>query len=156
MITFVNTTTTRESRESILFQSVLKAYPTCIILGSSWLMYALGNLKKQWRMFIKQIDRTQHLLKSFLQKPLAPSHLLSPLESELTNLDRYPHILKTTYFGSHSTFKEGTFIWLSLSLYHTCMRRSLLPFLGDAFSWLTGTAMTIGCHQYYAESQWID
>ena len=32
------------------------------------------------------MDRTQQLLKSLLQKPLAPTHLLSPLEAELTNL----------------------------------------------------------------------
>ena len=56
----------------------------------SWIITAhvsLGNLEKQWRMFIKQMDRTLQLLKSLLQKPLAPTHLLSPLETELTNLD---------------------------------------------------------------------
>ena len=33
------------------------------------------------------MDRTQQLLKSLLQKPLAPTHLFSTLEAELTNLD---------------------------------------------------------------------
>ena len=41
-----------------LFQPVLKAYPTC----HSWIITAhisLGNLEKQWRMFIKQLRRKQ-------------------------------------------------------------------------------------------------
>ena len=56
----------------------------------SWIITAhisLGNLEKQWRMFIKQMGRTQQLLDSLLQKPLDPNYLFSTLEAELTNLD---------------------------------------------------------------------
>ena len=45
-----------EDGESVLFQPVLKAYP----MHHSWIITAhvsLGNLEKQWRMFIKQMER---------------------------------------------------------------------------------------------------
>ena len=56
MITLINATVTWESQESVLFQPVLKAYPSC----HSWIITAhisLGNLEKQWRMFFRQIER---------------------------------------------------------------------------------------------------
>ena len=86
MITFINATSTQESQESKLFQPVLQAY----CMHHSWIITAhvsLGNMEKQWRIIIREVDRTQQLLKSLLQKPLAPIHLLSPLEAELNNLD---------------------------------------------------------------------
>ena len=140
MITFITTTTTWESRESVLFQQVLKAYPTC----HSWIITAhvsSGNLEKQWRMFIKQMDRTQQLLKSLLQKPLAPAHLLPPLEAELTNLASIhisykPLILAATQLLKKEPSLDG------VSVSTKCTWRSLLPFLGDTLSRLTGTATT--------------
>ena len=139
MTTFINTTT-QEIRESVLFQLVLKAYPMC----HSWITTAhvyLGNLEKQWRMFIKQMDKTQQLMKSLLQKPLAPTHLLSPLEAELNNLvsihmSYKPLILAATQLSK----KEPSFTGVSVST--ICTQRSLLPFLGDALSWLTGKSTT--------------
>ena len=85
MITLVHTTTW-ESQESVLFQPVLKAYPT----HHSWIITAqvsLGNLEKQWRMVSRQVDRTQQLLNSLLQMLLAPTHLFSTLEAELNTFD---------------------------------------------------------------------
>ena len=35
---------------------------------------SLRNLEKQWRMLIKQMERTQQLLNCIQQKPLAPTH----------------------------------------------------------------------------------
>ena len=140
MITFINTTTTQESQESVLFQPVLHAHPT----HHSWIITAhlsLGKLEKQWRMFIRQMDRTQHLLKSLLQKPLAPTHLFSTPEAELTNLDGIyisfkPLILAATQLLEKETSFNGVLVS------NKCMRRSLLTFLGDALSWLTGRATT--------------
>ena len=86
MITLIDTTVTQQSQELVLFQPVLKAYPTC----HSWIIKAhvsLGNLEKQWRIFIRQMERTQQLLNSIQQKPLAPTHLISTLQAELTNFD---------------------------------------------------------------------
>ena len=76
MITFISATVTQESQESVLFQPVLKAYPLC----HSWIITAhvsLGNLEKQWRMFIKQMERTQQLLNSIQKNPLAPTNMIS-------------------------------------------------------------------------------
>ena len=56
---------------------------SCIITAH----ISLENLEKQWRMFIRLMDRTKQLLDSGLQNPLAPTHLFSTLEAELTNLD---------------------------------------------------------------------
>ena len=56
----------------------------------SWIITAhvsLGSLEKQWRMFIKQMERTQQLLNSIQQKHLPLTHLSSTLQTELTNLD---------------------------------------------------------------------
>ena len=140
MIILIDTTVTQLSWESVLFQLVLKAYPTF----HSWIIAAhvsLGNQEKQWRMFIRQMERTQHLLNSIQQKPLAPTHLISTLQTELTSLDSVytlysPFILAATQLLK----KEPSFNGVSAS--NRCMRRSLLPFLGDVLSWLTGTATT--------------
>ena len=137
MITLVNTTTTWENWESVLFQPVLKAYP----MSHSWIITAhvsLGNLEKQWRMFIRQMDRTQQLLNSLLQKPLV--HLFSTLQVELTNLDSiYTSYKPLILVATQLLKKETSFDRVLTSNRHM---RSLLPFLGDALNWLTGTAMT--------------
>ena len=85
--------------------------------------------------------RSQQLLNSLQQKPLAPSYLLSALQAELANLDSIytsykPLILAATQllqrepaFNGMSTFSKGT-------------KRSILPYLGDTLSWLTRVAMT--------------
>ena len=92
-------------------------------------------------MFIREIDRTQQLLESLLLRPLAPNHLFSTLEAELTNLDAIkttskPFISATTQLLK----KEPSFIGVLVS--NKC-RRGLLPFFRDALSWLTGTATTM-------------
>ena len=92
-------------------------------------------------MFIKQMRRTQQLLNSLQQKPLAPTYMISALQAELTNLDSIytfykPLILTATQFLRREPTFDG------ISPINRCTRRSLLPFLGDALSWLTGTATT--------------
>ena len=140
MITLVNTTTTQESQESVLFQPVLKVYP----MQHSWIIQAhisLGYLEKQWGMFIRQMDRTQQQLDSLLQKPLAPTHLFSTVGAELTNLDSIHTSYKPLILAATLLLKnEPSFNGDLVSNKHT--RGSLLPFLGDALSQLTGTAMT--------------
>ena len=140
MITFINATVTWESWESVLFQPVLKAYLIC----HSWIITAhvsLRNLEKQWKMFIKQMERTQQPLSSMQQKPLAITHMISTLQVELTNLDSIytsyrPLILAATQLLKKEPYFDG------VSAFNRHTRRSLLPFLGDALSWLTGRATT--------------
>ena len=110
----------------------------------SWIITAhvsLGNLEKQWRMLIKQMERMQQLLNSIQQKPLAPTHMISTMQAELTNLDSIHTSYRPLILAATQLLKiQPSFNGVSTSNRHT--RRSLLPFLGDALSWLTGTATT--------------
>ena len=123
-----------------MFQPVLQTYPT----HHSWIITAhvsFENLEKQWRMFIQQMGRMQQLLNSLKQKPLAPTYIISALQMELTNLDSIytsykPLILTATQLLRREAAFNGV-----LS-FNGCTKRSLLPFLGDALSWLTGMATT--------------
>ena len=138
MIALINTTW--KNRDSALFQPVLKAYPT----HHSWMITAhvsLGNMEKQWKLFARQMIRTCKLLTSLIWKPSALNQLLSALEAELSNLKN----IHTSYqpliqAATQLLKKEPSFNGVPVSRKH--MRRGLLPFLGDALSWLTGTATT--------------
>ena len=138
--TLIDATVLQGSRESLLVQPVLKAYPT----HHSWIITAhisLGNLEKQWRMFVKQMGRTQQLLNSPQQKPLAPTYMLSALQVELTNVDsNYTSYKPLVLTATQLLSREATFD--GVSPFNRCTRRSLLPLLGDALSWLMGTTTT--------------
>ena len=138
MITLINTKW--ENRDSVLAQPVLKAYPT----HHSWMITAhisLGNMEKQWKLFIRQMIITHQLLTSLLLKPLALTQLLQALEAELSNLNSihtsYQSLIQA---ATQLLKKEPSFN--RIPVYSKHMRRRLLPFLGDALSWLTGTATT--------------
>ena len=139
MIALINTTT-QENRESILFQSVLKAYPT----HHSWIITAhvsLVNIEKQWKLFTKQMFRTQQLLTSLLQRLLALTQLLPALEAECNSLNSiHTYYQPLIQAATQLLKKEPSFNRVPVSSKY--MRRSLLPFLGDALSWLTGTTTT--------------
>ena len=82
----ISTTFEQECQESVLFYPVLNAYST----HYSWIITAhvsLGDLDKQWKMFIQYKARSQQLLNYLHQKPLDPNGLLSALQTELANLD---------------------------------------------------------------------
>ena len=94
MITLVNTT--QDNRESVLFQPILKVYPTNL----SWIItehVSLGNMEKQWKLFTKQMIRTHQPLPCLLWKPAAPTQLLSGLDEEFSKLNSI-HTLLTTHF----------------------------------------------------------
>ena len=138
MITLINTSSTREFRESVFFQVVLKAYWMC----HSWIITThipLGHLECHLKSFNRQMDRTHHLLQNLSQQPSAPTHLLTTLQLELTNInDIYtpykPIIIPAINLLNTDPSIDGH------STYTKHAKRSLLPFLGDTLSWLTGTA----------------
>ena len=71
--------------ELVIFQLVLQAYPT----RHSWIITAyilLGNLECHWKLFNRQLTKTQQLLRYLDQHPLAPTQLLSTLQLELSNI----------------------------------------------------------------------
>ena len=99
----------------------------------------LGNLECHWKLFNRQFDRTQ-LLWFLDQHSSAPTQLLSTLQLELSNI-------KDIYNSGETTITSAIKLLQSNQPQtHICCRRSLLPFLGDALSWLTGTATTKDIH----------
>ena len=126
--------------ELVIFQPVLQAYPT----RHSWIITAhilLGNLECHWKLFNRQLTRTQQFLTSLDQHPSAPTQLLSTLQLELSNI-------QDIYSSGESTITYAIKLLQSNQpqTHICCRRRSLLPFLGDALSWLTGTATTKDTH----------
>ena len=87
--------------------------------------------------------RTHQILPSLLWKPAAPTQLLSGLEAELSNLNSiYTFYQPLIQAATQLLNKEPSLDGIPVSSKH--MKRSLLPFLGDALSWLSGTATTKG------------
>ena len=125
--------------ESVIFQPVLQAYPT----RHTWIITAhvsLGNLECHWKLFTRQLARTQQFLRSLDQQPSTPMQLLSTLQLELSNI-------QDIYKSGEPTITSAIQLLNSNQLQtHTWCRRSLLPFLGDALSWLIGTVTTKDIH----------
>ena len=140
MITFTTALPGRELGESVIFQPVLQAYPTChsrIIMAH----ISLGPLECHWKAFNRQLSRTQQLLHFLNQQPSALTHLLSTLQIELTNIENIYNSCKTTITSAINLLHTSpSFNGQSQS--HIHHRRSLLPFLGNALRWLMGTATT--------------
>ena len=140
---FMLTPSTNSSRmelgESVIFKPVLQAYST----WHSWIITAhvsLGNLECHWKTFNRQLDGTQQLLQSLDQQPSAPTQLLSTLQVEFLNIKDIYNSGKTTITSAIKLLQSNQ------PQTHICHKRSLLPFLGDALSWLTGTATTKDIH----------
>ena len=119
----------------MIFQPILQAYPT----RHSWIItvhISLGNLECHWKLFKRQLTRTQQFLISLEQHPSASTQLLTILQLELSNI-------QDIYKSSESTITSTVNLHNSNQPQTiTQCKRSLLPFLGTALSWLTGTATT--------------
>ena len=122
--------------ESVLFQHVLKAYPT----PHSWIITAqvsLGHLECHWKYFNRQLDKTHQILLFLSHCHTALTHLLSPLQVELNTIHEcmilvaLPSFLQLNLLNRDASFDGQV-------NNNTCHKRSLLPFLGDALRWLTG------------------
>ena len=99
MINLINTSSSREIGESVLFQSVLKAYLTC----HSWIITAhisLGHLECQWKYCSRQVDKTHQLLQTLSHQPAALIHLISPLPVVLTNINDIYDTCKPTIISA--------------------------------------------------------
>ena len=72
MITFTTASSGRELGESVIFQPVLQAYPTC----HSWIIMAhvsLRHLEHHWKAFNRQLIRTHQLLHFFKPATISPN-----------------------------------------------------------------------------------
>ena len=128
-----------ELGELVIFQPFLQAYPT----RHSWIITAhisLGNLECHWKLFNRQLARTQQLPRCLDQHPSAPTQLLTTLQLELSNIQDIYIYGETTITSAIKLLQSNQ------TQTHIHCRRSLLPFLGDALSWLTGTATTKDIH----------
>ena len=123
----------------VIFQPVLQAYPT----KHSWIIttqISLGILEHHWKLFNRQLTRTQQFLRSLEQHPSTPTQLLSTFQLELSN------ILDIYSSGESTVTSAIKLLQSNQPETHICCRRSLLSFLGDAISLLTGTATTKDIH----------
>ena len=93
-----------------------------------------------WKTFNRQFDRTKQVLQSLDQHPSAPTQLLSTLQLEISNIKDIYKSGKTTRTSVIKLLQSHQ------PQTHICHKRSLLPFLGDALSWLTGTTTTKDIH----------
>ena len=84
--------------------------------------------------------RTQQPLQSLVQQPSTPTQLLSTLQVKLSNIKGIYNFGKTTIISAIKLLPSKQ------PQAHIHCRRSSLPFLGDALSWLTGTATTKDIH----------
>ena len=140
MFTSTTNSSGKELGESVIFQPVLQAYPT----HHYWIIMAhvsLGHLEHDWKAFNRQLARTQQLLYFLDQQPSAPTQLLSMLQVELTNIQDIYNSCKTTIISAIDLLHTNPSFNVQ-SQSHIQHRRGLLPFLGDALRWLTGTATT--------------
>ena len=140
MLTPTTNTSGKELGESVIFQPVLQAYLTC----HSWIITAhvfLHHLECHWKAFNRQLARTWQLLCSLDQQPSAPTQLLSMLQVELTNIKDIYNSCKTTIIAAIKLLQTNPSCD-GQSQPHTRHRKSLMPFLGDALSWLTGSTTT--------------
>ena len=97
VLTFTPTTNSSQTEpgESVIIQPVLQAYPT----RHSWIITAqvsLGTLEHHWKLFTRQLTRTQQFLRSLDQHPSAPTQLLNTLWLELSNIQDIYKSSKTT------------------------------------------------------------
>ena len=123
--------------------SYFSTSPTTYPTQHSWIItahFSLGNLECYWKTFNRQFDRTQQLLQSLDQHPPAPTQLLSMLQLELSNIKDIYNSGKITITSAIKLLQSNQ------PQTHIHCRRSLLPFLGDVLSWLTGTATTKDIH----------
>ena len=125
----------------VLFQPILAAYPT----KHSWIISAhinLGTLHKPMYMFKRQkniVHETSSKLRNHPDDAIEP---LQPLQIELDNLHNLFMAYKPVVLSARSILQmQPSFDGKPIPPLGR-KKRSLLPFLGSALKWLTGTATT--------------
>ena len=120
----------------MIFQPVLQAYPT----RHSWIVTAhisLGNLECHWKLFKRQLTRTQQFLRSLEQHPSASTQLLTTLQLELSNIQ---DIYKSSETTITSTINLINLI--PTTSHHPTQKKPVTLPRNCTLSWLTGTATT--------------
>ena len=130
-----------EKIESVLFQPVLVAYPT----RHSWIISAhinLGTLNKPMHLFNRQKNIICEMISKLRNHPDDAIEPFQPLQVELDSLHSLFMAYKPVFSSTMSILQ------MQLSFDRKPIpplvrkEQSLLPFLGSALKWLTGTAIT--------------
>ena len=95
------------------------------------------TLRTSLENFQQKMDRTHQLLQVLSQQPSAPNQLLATLQVELTNINDVYISYKPTIIPAINLLNTDP-SFDGHSTHNNHARRSLLPFLGNALSWLTG------------------
>ena len=128
------------NRRISYFSTCFKAYSTC----HSYIVTAhisLGHLECHWKCFNRQLDKTCQLLLFLSHQPAASTLLISPLQVELTTINDMYNSCKPTIISVINQLNTNPSYNGHIHSNIHC-RRSLLPFLGDALRWLTGSTTT--------------
>ena len=130
-----------EKIESVLFQPILVAYPT----RYSWIISThinLGTLNRPMHMFNRQKNIVREMISKLRNHPDDTIEPLQPLQVKLDNLHSIFMAYKPVFLSTMSILQmQPSFDGKPIPP----LRRkkwSLLPFLGSALKWLTGTATT--------------
>ena len=130
-----------ERIESVLFQPILVAYPT----RHSWIISAhinLGTLNKPMHMFNRQKNIVHETISNRRNHPDDTIELLQPLQVKLDNLHRLFMAYKPVFSSAMNILQiQPSFDRKPIPPLGR-KKWSLLPFLGSALKWLTGTATT--------------
>ena len=127
--------------ESVLFQPILAVYPT----RHSWIISAhinLGTLSKPMHMFNRQKNIVSEMISKLgnhLDDAIEP---LQPLQVELDNLHSLFMAYKPVFSSTRSILQMQPSFDRKPIPPSGRKKQSLLPFLGSALKWLTGTATT--------------
>ena len=127
--------------ELVLFQPILAAYPT----RHSWIISAHINvqtLNKPMHMFNRQKNIIREMISKLRSHPDDAIKPLQPLQVELDNLHSLFMAYKPVFSSAMSTLQTQPSFDRKPIPPSGRKIQSLLPFLGSALKWLTGTATT--------------
>ena len=130
-----------EKIELVLFQPILVAYPT----RHSWIISAhinLGTLNKPMHIFNRQKNIIREMISKLRNHPDDAIEPLQPLQVKLDNLHSLFMAYKPVFSFAMSILQmQPSFDGKPIPPLER-KKRSLLPFLGSALKWSTGTATT--------------
>ena len=126
--------------KSVIFQPVLQVYPTphfWIITAHIW----LGNLECHWKLFNRQLTYQNTTISK-----ISGSTSICPNTAVIHTSTRLSNIQDIHSSGESTITSAIKLLQSNQPQTHIHHKQSLLPFLGDAVSWLTQTATTKDIH----------
>ena len=130
----------KKNRRIISFPTSFESLPNMLFMDNHCTCIT-RPLGMSLEIFNRQVGITCQLLQFLSHHPAAPTHLLSPLQIELDNINDMYDSCRPTIISAINLLNTDPSIAGHINS-NTHHKRSLLPFLGDALGWLTGTATT--------------